>query len=202
MLQLDHIMYAVPDLDSGSKDLATRLGAQPVYGGPHPGRGTHNALLSLGDSRYLEIIAPDPEQTGIEGDLAGLEAPRIKTWAVATDDFTNIQQVCDSLGLKHSKLAMSRNTPAGPTLNWELMFIAGHGFGDLLPFFIDWFESPHPAATTVQGGTLQSFTIETPEAARYRDLMAAFGIDGVRVEERAACLRAEILGRDGHLTEL
>ena len=206
MLQLDHIMYAVPDLSAGIEDMAARLGARPVYGGAHPGRGTHNALLSLGSGQYLEIIAPDPDQAGAAGgtitDLSSLDGPQIKTWAVATDDFERLQQVCEEQGLAFNKIVMSRTTPAGPTLNWELLFVSGHGFGDLFPFFIDWLESPHPSATNPRGGSLESFTVETSDAPRYTALMSAFSIDGIQVVPGTDRLRATIRGQQGDLVEI
>lgn len=202
MMQLDHIMYAVPNLDEGVADIAARTGVQPAYGGPHPGRGTHNALLSLGDSRYLEIIAADPAQADVVSDLDGLDAPRIKTWAVATDAFGQVQRVCDARGLTCSRVAMSRNTPAGPTLNWELLFVSGHQFGELFPFFIDWLESPHPAATTLRGGSLQSFCVEVPDPAAFEALLAAFHIDGVQVVSGHGRLHAEIACANGNTLRL
>lgn len=209
MLQLDHIMYAVPDLSAGIDDMAAKLGARPVYGGAHPGRGTHNALLSLGSGQYLEIIAPDPNQAGTAGEQAGtitdlrnLDGPQIKTWAVATDNFERLHQICAEQGLAFNRLVMSRATPAGPTLNWELLFVSGHGFGDLFPFFIDWLESPHPSATNPHGGSLESFTVETSDAPRYSALMSAFSIDSIQVVPGADRLHATIRGRQGELVEL
>lgn len=57
---LDHIVIAAKRLDDGIAYIEENLGVAPVAGGQHVKMGTHNALLSLGLSCYLEVIAVDP----------------------------------------------------------------------------------------------------------------------------------------------
>lgn len=59
---LDHIILGCNDLDAGIRFVQERIGVRAAPGGVHPDRGTANALLSLGDRHYLEIMAPDRTQ--------------------------------------------------------------------------------------------------------------------------------------------
>jgi len=57
---LDHILLGSSDLDEGIAFVKKHTGVTAAFGGVHPGRGSRNALLSLGEKHYLEIIAPTP----------------------------------------------------------------------------------------------------------------------------------------------
>src|SRR5438105_10098731 len=88
---LDHILLGCNDLDRGIAFVEERAGVRASFGGVHPGRGTQNALISLGERtpqepnprRYLEIIAPDPKQSGVQqySAVTKLNEPRLIGWA-------------------------------------------------------------------------------------------------------------------------
>ena len=198
MLQLDHIMYACLDLESGIKDLESLTGVKPVFGGVHLGEGTRNALFSLGTPaetpQYFEIIAPDPGQK-IESEL--VKEQGIKTWAVASNDLNKQQLVAEALGYESNLVSMSRELPEGGLLEWKLLFISGHNFSYQFPFFIDWLGQSNPSTTTPLGCALQSFKIRTVDVNELEQLLAAFDIGDVSVEHGPAGMYAILSSPEG-----
>lgn len=172
---VDHLMWGAADLDEGMAEIRRLFGARPVPGGAHPGLGTRNALLGLADGRYLEIIAPDPDQQpalGFAAALADLEHPALITWALRSRDLPGVARHLSAAGLDvRGPVPTRRATPDGAELAWDLLFARGHEFGVLMPFFIDWGDSPHPADGLQPAGTLEAVTIESPHAAALRRLL-------------------------------
>jgi len=195
---IDHFMYGVPDLDAGLEWASRTFGVRATPGGSHPGLGTCNALLSLGDT-YLEILAPDPRQSlagTLGGRLAALDTGGLVTWA-ARGDLLFIRDALKAQGIDAAgPVPTSRRTPDGGLLEWELLFPRRHAFGPLLPFFIDWKACAHPSTTSPVAGALAGFTLTSPQADALGRVLAQV-TSGVRIEEGNTGLRVEIDGRRG-----
>jgi hypothetical protein len=58
---IDHIIVTAPSLEIGAEYVRQILRVAPQVGGKHPRMGTHNLLLRLGNSLFLEVISPDPD---------------------------------------------------------------------------------------------------------------------------------------------
>jgi glyoxalase-like protein len=169
-MRLDHLVYGVPDLAQGIKMVEARTGVRARFGGQHPGRGTHNALLSLGARRYLEIIAIDPEQADATGllfpELRTLAQPRLIAWAVAVDSLTEVAKQATAADIEAvGPLEGSRTQADGSLLAWRTLRVISPSLMGL-PFFIEWGSSAHPSETSPPGCRLASFHIEhtAPEA--------------------------------------
>ena len=87
---LDHLIYAAPDLDAAIDSFRALSGLTAGKGGVHPGLGTRNALVSLGDDSYFELLCPDPEQD-LDGTYGGrfalLARPTLWAYMLKAQDF-------------------------------------------------------------------------------------------------------------------
>ncbi len=170
--ELDHLLFGVPDLSAGMALIHARLGVMPVRGGPHPDVGTHNALLALGPRAYLEIIAPDPSQDVPNRDLpyglAGLQAPRLITWAVRPADWKTHAHQTQLLGMETRLREGSRANPEGVQFHWQSaqpvppVTVDKQNLTGLVPFAIAWQSSQHPATSAPGSLQLESLTLRYP----------------------------------------
>jgi hypothetical protein len=151
---------------------------QARYGGHHPELGTQNALARLGDHMFLEIIAPAPALPagGLARQLAGLEQPTLLMWAVRTGDAHALAKRVQQLGFTATVTSGHRARPGGGTVRWTNVFVSGHGGGTLVPFFIEWEGSSHPAEDAPPGLALAAFSIETSEPGRLRAVLASLEV--------------------------
>ncbi|MSU90922.1 VOC family protein [Rhodobacteraceae bacterium 2CG4] len=180
-LTLDHILLGAPDLDAATTAFSALSGVTPSGGGSHPGFGTRNKLVSLGEALFFEVIAPDPEQLakGRRADgLSDLAAPKMMAFCLRSSDLLALSERATAAGLSpQTPVPMSRTRPDGVTLNWEILYLDTEGWGDAVPFVIDWKGSPHPAETSPEGCALTDFAVLHPDAAKLRAVYEAMGID-------------------------
>lgn len=200
---IDHLMWGAADLAEGMAEAERLFGHAPAPGGAHPGLGTRNALLGLADGRYLEIIAPDPSQplAGTLGAaLADLAHPALITWALRTTDLAAIARTLTRTGMRASgPRRVTRTTPEGVTLAWDLLFAGGHEHGTLFPFFIDWHDSPHPADGLPVAACLEAVTVQTPHAAELRRLLGHLDVPVAVQQAGEPALRATLTGEHGEV---
>jgi hypothetical protein len=203
-MQLDHIMWAAPDLNEGITYIEQLTGIRATPGGRHPGRGTHNALLSLQQNCYLEIIAPDPSQAldnNLGATIKALKSPGIFTYCVQTRDMDALVRAA-----KQAHIAIrgpdrwTRDQPDGEPLEWLLAFTDETPFGAHVPFYIDWLKSPHPSTTAVSGLTLASFVVTHPDQEGLAALYAALGIDIQVMRGDRPSMRAVLQSPRGEIT--
>ena len=196
---LDHLVFACPDLDAGIAWAERTFGVRPSRGGAHPQWGTHNALLSLGRGRYLELLAPDPGAAAAgranEGGRAlfGLDAaalaaagpaPRLTAWMTRSRTIETLlgnalRAGCD-LGRVH---AGSRLRADGSEVSWQIAVPPARPLGGCAPWLIDWGWSEHPSATLPEGARLDWIEVTHPDPARVRAVLESVNCGGVEVRE-------------------
>lgn len=202
-MRIDHLVWYCPDLARGEADFARWTQCRPAYGGVHPGEGTRNSLLSLGDETYVEILAPDPGQAAAlcDSELRGLAGAGLYHWAVGGSELADIRAKATAARLEVSDIVSGgRVRPDGKALSWNLVGLRNHRFGALVPFFIDWMASEHPARTAPRGGNILRIEASSPEPEALADIYRILGIDIAVAGAATAGLSATIASPGGEQT--
>ena len=209
---LDHILLGCDDLQRGIAFVEQHTGVRAAFGGAHPGRGTQNALLSLvastaqGMGRYLEIIAPDPQQASgtspLLNKLKQLTEPKLVGWAAHLRN--NIEAYAAKLkqdGIEATgPTPGSRKRPDGNELHWQTVTLKDQANG-LLPFFIQWSaDSIHPSSDAPTGCQLLRFELLTPDPAAVAKLAAQLTLEAPIAQAATPHLHAVIQGPKGTLS--
>lgn len=165
---VDHLVYGTPDVSRGVDSLEKLIGVRAAAGGQHPGEGTRNALISLGPNMYLEILGPDPEQPKPNKprwlSIDDVKTPRLVGWAAAGTNLAQLRQAAVTIGVPIGEvLSGSRRTPQGAILTWQVTDQRAWLADGLVPFFIDWGNTPHPSLTAPKGASLIGLRAEHPD---------------------------------------
>lgn len=150
---IDHVVLAVSALDEAGERLHRDHGLASVPGGVHPGWGTANRIVPLGDA-YVELIAVVDLLVGrttvLGRALLELTADGVDRWFAVCLADTQLEATAARLGLKVEP--GTRTRPDGAELRWR-----GAGLDDdpretWMPFFIAW-DVPaelHPGRTPIR----------------------------------------------------
>ena len=179
--RIDHLLWTTSSIDTGMAAFKSLTGVTPKYGGRHTDGLTENALASLGNRQYIEILAcTDTAESGDElVDFCRASNPeRLHTWCSnPPDTLDELAERVRSLGIAgHEIVSGGRETPDGQLLQWRLLLPELSEFGPCFPFFIDWGESIHPATTAPDGLSLKDFWIDHPRANQLNDLFDQLGM--------------------------
>ena len=177
-LRVDHLVYGVTgSLAEAMATFQERTGVAPVRGGQHEGLGTHNAVVSVGNGAYFEIVCRDAEQPSPPRLWMGMEslsdgAPSLMlTWA--TDRAGNMAEAvlaARAQGYDPGDVEeFERSKPDGSTICWRLAYRhftrlqQGAGSGIVL-FLIEW-RTESPAAAAPGGIKLIGLRAEAKDLA-------------------------------------
>lgn len=189
-------MVVAHSLAAGSAWVEKALGVPPGPGRKHPHMGTHNLLLALGSSVYLEVVAIDPEAGPIAtprwfglDDPSPRPAARLAAWVASTDDI-----VCSAVPDLGRVVTMQRESHT-----WKMTVTADGSLplSGAAPLLIQRASQTHPAGALPESNLrLRELRIQYPEPAGVSALLARIGLavhPRVTVTTGASCkLIAEI----------
>lgn len=194
MLELDHLAIIAPNLEAGRAHVREILGVDMPFGGTHPQMGTHNCLMRIGDTTFLEIIAIDPDAPnpkhprwfGLDDHARVTDTwskgLRLRGWIARTNRLPQL------LAMHGDDFGTAMQISRGPR-NW-LFAVRPDGTlpGDGgLPNLIDWGAEGSPAPAMFDAGIrLKKLALEHPDPKAMTDKLATIGYENPPVVRQGA----------------
>lgn len=202
MLYLDHLTVIAPTLAEGVSHVRACLDLDVPFGQRHDYMGTHNHLLQLGGSVYLEIVALDPDASspsrprwfGLDDAknirAAWDEGRRLRGWVARTNGIGAV--LVGREAIFGRKLALPF---ADPVFDFAIPEDGTLPLDGAAPSLIDRRGRPRAMDRMPDlGARLRGFTLEHPEPAAIAALYAELAIDRppAIVQGAMLCYRAQI----------
>jgi hypothetical protein len=130
---------------------------------------------------YLEIVAPDPKQPAPSRPrwfgIDTLLNPRLVTWAAKSSGLEELVVAARGAGLALGPVRSgSRRRPDGTVLTWRLTDPATLVADGIVPFFIEWGATPHPAGAGPYQARLTGLRAEHPDGDRIAAQLLQLGV--------------------------
>ena len=138
MLRLDHVVYAVPDLDEAAVRFREEYGLDSAEGGRHDRWGTANMIVPLGD-QYVELVAAVDETAAARTGFGRGVLERAEGgggWFTIAAVAEDLDAVAARLGLEIG--SGSRTRPDGEILRWRSAGLEDPRREPWMPFFLAW----------------------------------------------------------------
>jgi len=178
---IDHLVIVSPTLETGVRYVYETLQVRMQKGGIHTKMGTHNALLKLGKTTYLEVIAVNPLLPKPVGarwfalDTLSISAnPKLLTWVACTDD---IKGATENSSIPFGTI----QTMTRGALNWLITIPSGGGLpcDGIAPSLIQWNSKIHPASQLPEEGcSLLRMEGFHPDAEIINTTLQSIGFEG------------------------
>ena len=115
-----------------------------------------------------------PRRFGIDD----LKAPRIVRWVVKSSELEAVSgRAARSNVTLGAVIPGSRRRPDGVVLSWRYTDPNTVAADGLVPFFIDWGASPHPALTAARGASLVQLRGQHPDPERVQRMLNQLELD-------------------------
>jgi len=186
------------------KEFENMTGIKPSVVGSLRGLGTKSARVGLDKNAYIEIIAPDPKNSGPIGAALAkdLEEGTLIPYhyAIRSSEVEDMKDdyVPNELGWQPDHISMFGASPDGLPKKWEMLYLYGHRIGGCVPFYIDWGQCDHPSASIPEVGSLKSLIVRAPAGHKVHDLLKS--VKGIEVEEGEPMLEFAFGSPEGTIT--